>query len=138
MDTTVYIVRKGRLHIIDDDAMTTEIITEIKDGGQALSEFEFYRKGKPVYMAKEVERSDNGSKPKYAPPDFPPPADYGITSPELYAKAVTYRDAMKKFIECCIKKKPSMAAEIKKIMVLAMPITIIVFLIFIMVLAMGG
>lgn len=136
MDTTVYLIRKGRLHIIDEPEMATEIITAIKKAGQALSEFEFFKKHKPVYCA--IDKTEKDSERKYEPLTFPEPKDYGITSPQLYAMAVTYRDAMKKFIELTIEKKPSMAAEIKKIMVLALPMTIIVFLIFVMVVALGG
>lgn len=137
MNTTVYLAKKGRLHIIDEPDAATLILREIKDAGQALSEFEFYRKHKPVYFAIV---SDNGKdgKTEYKPLTFPEPAKYGLTSPQLYTMAVTYRDAIKKFIELMIQRKPSLAAELKKIMVLAFPMTIIIFLIFVMVVALGG
>lgn len=136
METTVYLIRKGRLHIIDEPGAATAIITAIKNGGQALSEFEFYRKHKAEYVA--IDRTEKPDEPKYEPLSFPEPVDYGITSPQLYAMAVTYRDCIKAFIQKTIKKKPSMAGEIKKIMVLAFPMVIIVFLIFVMVVALGG
>lgn len=132
MDTTVFIASKGRLDIYVDEADTARILKEIQDNGGALSEYEYYERHKPVYYG--IKNSDNG----YSPLKFPEPKDYGMTAPELYSKAVTYRDAMKKFLELLIKRKPSMAAEIKKITVLAFPIVIIVFLIFVMVIALGG
>lgn len=128
--TTVFIARKGRLHIIEDAAETAKILEKIKADGGSISEFEFYEKHKPVYYAVQ-------SDGHYAPLTFPEPKDYGLTSPQLYTMAVTYRDAMKKFIEAIIKKKPSMASEVKKLMVIAFPIVIIAFLIFIMVVVMG-
>lgn len=136
MDTTVYLIRKGRLHIIDEPDMASRILGQIKDAGQALSEFEFYKKHRPVYMV--IDKTEKTDDPKYAPLDFPEPQNYGITARQMYAMAVTYRDAMKKFIMAILKKKPSMAAEIKKIMVLAFPIAIMVFFIFVMVLTIGG
>ena len=132
METTVFIARKGRLDIYDEPADTDEILKDIEDKGGALSEYEFYEKHRPVYYG--IQKSDGS----YSPLTFPEAKDYGMTAPELYSKAVTYRDAMKKFMELLIKKKPSMAAEIKKITVLAFPIVIIVFLIFVMVVALGG
>ena len=132
MNTTVFIARKGRLHIIDDSVEATKILAKIKADGGSLSEYEFFEKHKPVYYA--IQSSDG----QYSPLIFPEPKDYGLTSPQLYTMAVTYRDAMKKFIEAIIKKKPSLASEVKKLMVLAFPIVIIAFLIFIMVVTMGG
>jgi hypothetical protein len=127
---TVFIARKGRLHIIEDAVETAKILEKITADGGSISEFEFYERHKPVYYAVQ-------SDGKYEPLKFPEPKEYGLTSPQLYTMAVTYRDAMKKFIEAIIKKKPSLASEVKKLMVIAFPIVIIAFLIFIMVVVMG-
>jgi len=132
MDTTVFIVSKGRLDIYEDAADIDKILADIKNGGGSISEYEFYEKQKPVYYG--IKDSDGN----YRPLTFPEPNQYGMGSPEHYSKAVTYRDAWKKFLQALIKRKPSTAAEVKKIMVLAFPITIMVFLIFVMVVAMGG
>lgn len=132
MDTTLFIAQKGRTHIVEDAGEIDRVITEIKSQGGEISEYEFYEKHTPVYYAI---RSSDG---KYSPLHFPEPRDYGLTAPQLYAMAVTYRDCIKRGMEKIIKKKPSTAAEIKKIMVLGLPIVIIAFLIFIMVVAMGG
>lgn len=132
MNTTVFIARKGRLHIIEDEIATDKILADIQEKGGAISEFEFYEKRRPVYYA--IQSSDGA----YSPLAFPEPKDYGLTSPQLYTMAVTYRDCIKKGIEQTLDKKPSLAGEIKKIMVLAFPIIIICFLIFVMVVAMGG
>jgi len=132
MDTIVFIASKGRLDIYEDAADTDRILKEIEDGGGTLSEFEFFEKHQPVYYGVK------DSAGKYAPLKFPEPALYGMGAPELYNKAVTYRDSWQRFIESIIKKKPSMMADVKKIMVLAFPIVIICFLIFIMVVVMGS
>jgi len=132
MNTTVYISSKGRLDIYEDDVDIDRILAGIKNDGGTLSEFEFYEKQKPVYYGRKY---SDGS---YQPLTFPEPNQYGMGAPEHYSKAVTYRDAWKKFLQSLIRKKFSTSAEIKKIMVLALPITIMVFLIFVMVVALGG
>jgi len=132
MDTTVFIASKGRLDIYEDEADTDRLIKEIEDNGGTLSEYEFFEKHQLVYYAIQ------DSAGKYSPLCFPEPKDYGMGAPEHYNKAVTYRDAWQKFIESLIQKKSSTAADIKKIMVLAFPIVIISFLIFIMVVTLGG
>ena len=128
----VYVSQKGRLDIYEDQADIDRIIEDLKKNGSTLSEFEFYEKEKPVFHA--VKTSDNG----YRPLSFPDPKNYGMMAPELYSKAVTYKYAWQKLIESIIERKPTLASEIKKITVLALPITIMAFLIFVMVVTLGG
>lgn len=97
--------------------------------------YTFYEKGKyPVYVAVH-----NGS---IGPLVFPNPGsedeNYGITSPELYAKTVTYPEAAARIIQLQTRSKPSLMDQMKKVMTLATPIVAVAFIIFIMAVALKG
>ena len=128
----VYVAQKGRLDIYEDQPDIDRIVQELSKNGAALSEFEFYERQKTVLHA--IKNSDNG----YSPLKFPDPKNYGMMAPELYSKSVTYKYAWQRLIESIIERKPSLASDIKKITVLALPITIMAFLIFVMVVTLGG
>lgn len=132
MDTTVFVASKGVLDIYEDTVDTEKILSDITNGGGAISEYEFFEKHMPVYYARK------DSDGKYSPLKFPDPKNYGMMAPELYSKAVTYKYSWQRLIESIIERKPSLASDIKKITVLALPITIMVFLIFVMVVTLGG
>lgn len=109
-----------------------EIIESIEKDGEFP--YTFYAKGTPVYVAVQ-----NGS---IGPLIFPNPGaedkNYGITSPELYAKAVTYAEAATRIIQIQTRSKPSLMDQMKKVMTLATPIVAVAFIIFIMAVALKG
>ena len=105
-------------------------ISSIEENNDDKQPFMIYTQaGAPVYFAVGEATT---------PITFPTPDKYGTTAPELYAKAVTYRNACARLIQLRTKGKASWMQQAKKVMTLSMPIVVTAFLIFILVVSMAG
>lgn len=124
----VYLITHGGLEIrYGEDALPT--ITRIKEAGDDTP-YRFHEHGRPVYIAVQ-----NGNVEPLA---FPDPQDYGTTASNLYAMAVTCANAISEFIKMQIRGKPTLASQLRQVGVLAMPLVITIFLIFILAVYIGS
>jgi hypothetical protein len=125
---TVYVARPGVLDMyVGQDAQ--ELIQQIQSGDD--SPYLYYTpSGKPFYIAIENKALE--------PLTFPEPKDYGTTSANLFAMAVTCADAIAEFVRLKIKGKQGFAAQLRQIGVVAVPLVIAIFLIFILAVYIGG
>jgi len=127
----VYLIINSGLEIlIGRDA--SPVIEEIEKGNK--QQYTFCEEGNSVYLA--IKNS------QIAPLVFPAPGkekeNYGITSPELYAKGVTYAEIVSRIIQAQTKAESTLMDRIKKAMTLATPIVAMAFIIFIMAVALKG
>jgi len=128
---TVYLITNAGLEIlIGPDAK--ELIQKIEEGDRLP--YTFYENGHPVYGGIK----DSPIRPLTFPAPGSEKDKYGITSPELYAKGVTYPEIVSRIIQLQTKTKPGLMDQIKKAMTLATPIVAMAFIIFIMAVALGG
>jgi hypothetical protein len=125
---TVYIANQGKLDgYFGDDA--ADLIKQIQSGDD--SEYKLYQpNGKPFYMAIQNET--------LKPLTFPEPKDYGTTSANLFAMAVTCADAIAEFIRLKIRGKQGLATQLMRPGVLGMALVVAIFLIFILSVYIGG
>jgi hypothetical protein len=136
IDTVCLLTKSGVRWLVGEDATDTikEIraaCTDKKTEVMDDSSYMFFENGRvPVYVA-----CKNGNVTTL---DFPEPKDYGETAPELYSKAVTYRDAVARLINLRTKGKVGALDQAKKIMTLALPIVVLAFIVFIMAVLLGG
>lgn len=132
IDTVYLITNAGVEVLVGPDA--EELIKEIEGGTNRLA-YTFYENGRrPVYGGIK----DSPIRPLTFPDPGPEKEKYGITSPELYAKGVTYAEIVSRIIQIQTKTKPGLMDQIKKAMTLATPIVALAFIIFIMAVALGG
>jgi hypothetical protein len=129
---TVYVITKDALHqYIGRQGQETQwdnLIKEIQANDNMP--YIFYQSSKPFYMAVQ-----NGT---IQPLLFPEPKDYGTTSANLFAMAVTCADAIAEFIRLKIKGRQGLASQLRQLGVLGMPLVIAIFLIFILIVYIGG
>ena len=128
---TVYLITNAGVEIlVGPDAK--EFIETIEKGDRLA--YTFYENGRPVYGGIK----DSPIRPLIFPEPGSEKDKYGITSPELYAKGVTYAEIVSRIIQLQTKTKPGFMDQIKKAMTLATPIVAMAFIIFIMAVALGG
>ena len=132
VDTVYLITGAGVEILVGPDAK--DLIEEIEKRKDRL-DFTFYENGR-----REVYGGIKDSPIR--PLTFPTPGSekekYGITSPELYAKGVTYPEIVSRIIRMQTKTKPGLMDQIKRAMTLATPIVAMAFIIFIMAVSLGG
>lgn len=125
---TVYLITHGGLEIRQGvDAL--KAINEIRQCGDDTP-YRFHENGRPFYIGVQ-----NGN---IGPLTFPEPQEYGTTASNLYAMAVTCANAIAEFIKLQIRGKPTLASQLRQIGVLAMPLVVTIFLIFILAVYIGS
>jgi hypothetical protein len=128
----IYKVAKGELHQyigrVGQEAEWDKLANEIQSSDN--TPYTFYQNGKPFYVAVQ-----NGT---IQPLTFPEPKDYGVTSPNLFAWAVTLADAVAEFIRLKIRGKMSLANKLMQPGVLGMALLVSIFLIFILIVLIQG
>jgi hypothetical protein len=122
-----YVISRDGLDVyMGTDAQ--EIIKQIQ-GFEDDTPYMFYNP-KPFYLAVK-----NGT---IQPLAFPEPKDYGTTSANLFAMAVTCADAISEFIRLKIRGKQGWANQLRQLGMLGMPLVVTIFLIFILAVYIGG
>jgi len=123
----VYLISKAGLDVyLGTDA--EEMIKQIQSGKDDTP-YMFYNP-KPFYLAVK-----NGT---IQPLIFPDSKEFGTTSANLFAMAVTCADAISEFIRLKIRGKQSLASQLRQLGMLGMPLVIAIFLIFILAVYIGG
>jgi len=130
---TAYVITTGGIEFLAGrDA--EEVITKIESPDMDPGYYRFYddQHRKWAYIAV---RNTHG---QLEPLTFPNPQQYGTTSPELYAKAVTYSTVLAQAIGLITKSAPSLWERIMKPTTVITAIIVVTFVIFILAVAMTG
>lgn len=130
VETVHRITHKGVQTLVGQDAqdfMDKSMKSALNNGD---SPYIFYNKGHDVYVVVDTSGTQALT--------FPQPKDYGITSPELYSMAKTYRNAVARLIEKRLKKPLTFLDQLKKAGAVAGPIIVLVALTFVLAIAAGG
>ena len=129
---TIYRIVKGELHQYvgrdGQEAEWDELVKEIQSGD--ATPYTFYQGNRPFYVVVQ-----NGT---IQPLTFPEPEHYGTTSAKLFAKAVTCADAIAEFIRLKIRGKMTLANRLMQPGVIGMALVVSIFLIFILIVYIGG
>jgi hypothetical protein len=128
MINTVYRIKKGRLEILRGKDTLSEIDAVQKSADPSL--YKFYDHG----MQNLLIRSASAITPLL----FPRPDDYGLSSAELYAKAVTYPWVMAQAERKGLKKPPSFLSQLRDTGYYVAIIVILAALAFIMAILIRG
>jgi hypothetical protein len=127
IDTVYLATRNGLEGYFGDDAQ--DLIKQIQQGDD--SPYVHYEtSGKPFYMAIQND--------KIEPLKFPEPKDYGTTSADLFAMAITCADAIAEFVRLKIRGKQGLASQLMRPGILGMALVVAIFLIFILSVYIGG
>ena len=132
IDTVYIVTRSGIDFLIGKDA--EELIEKIEGPDMDPSCYRFYddERHRWAYIAVKNEYGN------LEPLTFPAPEEYGTTSPELYAKAVTYPTVLAQCIELITKTTPTLWERIMKPTTIITAIVVVVFILFIMAVGMSG
>ena len=130
---TVYVVKHGGIDFLSGkDA--DELIGKIEQPDMDPSCYRFYDDERRKWAYIVVINSHD----KIEPLTFPAPDEYGTTSSELYSKAVTYPNVLAQCIELITKAAPSLWERIMKPTTIITAIVVVLFIIFILAVAMTG
>jgi len=130
---TVYVITTGGVEFLGGRE-ADEVVAQIEAPDTDPGYYRLYddQRRKWAYIAV---RNTHG---QLEPLTFPNPEQYGTTSPELYAKAVTYANVLAQAIELITKSVASMWERIMKPTTIITAIVVVAFVIFILAVAMTG
>lgn len=130
---TVYAVKNGGIDfLVGKDA--DELIGKIEQPDMDPSCYRFYDDERRKWAYIVVINSHGNIEPL----TFPAPDKYGTTSSELYSKAVTYPTVLAQCIELITKAAPSLWERIMKPTTIITAIVVVLFIVFILAVAMTG
>lgn len=130
---TIYTVNKGGIDFLfGSDA--EETIAIIDGGDMDPTYYRFYDEDRHKWAYIAV-RNEHGM---LEPLTFPKPEKYGTTSSELYVMTVTFSNVLAHAIETIRKATPTFWERIMKPTTVITAIVVIVFILFVMAVAMTG
>lgn len=134
----IYLITKTgpeMLEGVDAEVDIKAIQEAAKNSEDGDTPYTFYENGRvPVYVAIK----DGSLTPLVFPEPGAEPGQAGMTSMELYAKAVTLPSTIEKIIELETQPKPSLIDEAKRIMTPTIAIIACVLVIFLILVTMKG
>lgn len=143
---TVYEIKRGEVNMYvgrDGD----ELLQKLKEHVAGLSKSENgdeQAEPPPVNLMPYIFYED-GKKPvpvivqngKPCAITFPDPEHYGATSADRYSQSSVYKDGWVKLLQLRTKGKATWTQQAKKLLVVALPLALVIFLTFIMVMSLG-